>query len=89
MDTPEPIERKVRAFWDAEAEVFVAESDDVPGLVTEASTLEALVEKLKIIIPELLEENAALLPASSQARRPIPFLVMAELHATTAETQPS
>ena len=87
MDTTDPIELKVHAFWDSEAEVFVAESDDVPGLVTEASTLEALVEKLKVIIPELLEENAALSPASSQTRKSIAFSVMAELHSTTVETR--
>jgi predicted RNase H-like HicB family nuclease len=31
----------VTAIWDDEAKVWVAESDDVPGLVTEAPTLEA------------------------------------------------
>ena len=36
----------VRAEWDSEAGVWVAESDDVPGLVTEADTLERLVERL-------------------------------------------
>ena len=89
MDTTDPIALKVRAFRDSEAAVFVAESDDFPRLVTEASTLEALVEKLKVIIPKLLEENAALLPASSQTRKSIAFSVMAELHATAAETQSS
>jgi predicted RNase H-like HicB family nuclease len=47
----------VRAEWDEEAEVWVATSDDVPGLATEADTTEALVEKLKVLIPELLEAN--------------------------------
>jgi predicted RNase H-like HicB family nuclease len=32
----------VRAEWDTDAAVWVATSDDVPGLVTEAVTLEAL-----------------------------------------------
>jgi predicted RNase H-like HicB family nuclease len=36
----------VKAAWDPEAKVFVAESDDVPGLVTEAETIEALRAKL-------------------------------------------
>ncbi len=31
--------------------------DDVPGLATESDTLENLVQKLKIVIPELLEAN--------------------------------
>jgi predicted RNase H-like HicB family nuclease len=47
----------VRAEWDEEAAVWVATSDDVPGLATESATLEALVDKLKDLIPELLIEN--------------------------------
>jgi len=47
----------IRAEWDEEARVWVATSDDVPGLVTEASDMDSLIEKLKIIIPELLEAN--------------------------------
>jgi predicted RNase H-like HicB family nuclease len=47
----------IRAEWDEEASVWVASSDDVPGLVTEESTIEGLIEKLKVIIPELLEAN--------------------------------
>lgn len=50
----------VRAEWDEEAKVWVATSDDVPGLATEADTTEALVEKLKVLIPELLEANGEL-----------------------------
>lgn len=48
---------RVTAFRDVEAEVWVAESDDVPGLITEADTLELLVPKLKGLIPELLQAN--------------------------------
>ncbi len=29
----------------------------MPGLATEADTVEALIEKLKVMVPELLEEN--------------------------------
>jgi len=47
----------VRAEWDEEASVWVATSDDVPGLVTEEATMEGLIQKLKIIVPELLEAN--------------------------------
>ncbi len=48
---------RIRADWDPETEVWVATSDDVPGLVTEASTIETLREKLCTMIPELLETN--------------------------------
>ena len=44
----------VRAIWDAEAQVWVAESENVPGLATEVDTIEALTDKLRNIIPELL-----------------------------------
>ncbi len=47
----------VRAEWDEEAQVWVATSDDVPGLVTEADTAEGLLAKLRVLIPELLEAN--------------------------------
>ena len=47
----------VRAEWDEEASVWVATSDDVPGLATEESTMEGLIEKLKVLVPELLEAN--------------------------------
>ena len=50
----------VQAEWDPEAEVWVATSDDVPGLATEAETIERLTEKLRTLIPELLEANRAL-----------------------------
>ena len=50
----------VQARWDHEAQVWVASSDDVPGLITEAETTELLFEKLKILIPEFLEANGML-----------------------------
>jgi predicted RNase H-like HicB family nuclease len=47
----------IHAEWDQEASVWVATSDDVPGLATEADTLEALSVKLECMVPELLEAN--------------------------------
>lgn len=49
---------EVHAFWDEEAGVWVAESEQVVGLATEAETVEALTAKLESLIPELLELNA-------------------------------
>jgi predicted RNase H-like HicB family nuclease len=57
----------VHADWDAEGEVWVATSDDVPGLATEAPTLEALAEKLRTMIPELLEANQLLVGSQPEA----------------------
>ena len=47
----------IRAEWDDEADVWVATSDDVPGLATEAETIEALSAKLQTMVPELLDAN--------------------------------
>ncbi|ROR39632.1 DUF1902 domain-containing protein [Diaphorobacter sp. C33] len=47
----------IHAEWDDEAGVWVATSDDVPGLATESASLEALAEKLHHLVPELLEAN--------------------------------
>lgn len=47
----------VQAIWDADAQVWVATSENVPGLVTEADTIEALTAKLRNMIPELLILN--------------------------------
>jgi hypothetical protein len=50
----------VQVSWDPEASVWVANSEDVPGLSTEAMTLEALTEKLRVMVPELLKTNQLL-----------------------------
>jgi predicted RNase H-like HicB family nuclease len=44
----------VRATWDQEESVWVAESEDVPGLITQADTLEALQKRLPGIVQDLL-----------------------------------
>jgi predicted RNase H-like HicB family nuclease len=50
----------VHADWDPEAGVWVATSDDILGLATEAATLEALTQKLRTLIAEPLEANQLL-----------------------------
>jgi hypothetical protein len=47
----------VHARWDDDAAVWVATTDDMPGLATEAGNLEELREKLVVMIPELLDAN--------------------------------
>ena len=47
----------IRATWDDEARVWVAESDDVPGLVLESGSLDALIERLRYAVPEMLALN--------------------------------
>ena len=53
---------QVHADWDEEARVWVATSDDVAGLATEADTLDELLVKLRVLVPELLELNVGELP---------------------------
>jgi predicted RNase H-like HicB family nuclease len=57
----------VRATWDNEANVWVAESLNLPGLVTEAETLDALDAKLPGLIQDLLEDDDHSSPERSNA----------------------
>lgn len=47
----------VKMTWDNDAAVWVATSDDVPGLVMESGSLDALMERVRFAIPELLQLN--------------------------------
>jgi hypothetical protein len=47
----------VHADWDPEASVWVATTQDLSGLVTEADSIESLRAKLLGMILDLLEEN--------------------------------
>jgi len=64
----------VRADWDDEAQVWVATSSDIEGLVTEAPTLEALRTKILTMVVELLELSNE---APSDLRE-IPVHIMAQ-----------
>lgn len=48
---------KIYAEWKKEAKVWVASSADIFGLATEAGTLQALEDRLNMIIPGLFEIN--------------------------------
>lgn len=63
----------VNATWDDEARVWVAVSDDVPGLVAEAEDVPQLIKKLAVLIPELLEANG-ILPKAGEFDIPIELL---------------
>jgi hypothetical protein len=45
----------IKARWDSEASVWIATSDDVPGLVVEADTWPSMIEEVRLILPDLLE----------------------------------
>jgi hypothetical protein len=65
----------VRATWDPEAEVWIATSDDVPGLITEAASQPELIAKLSVMVPELIEMNDDL---RGTFEAEIPVYVMSE-----------
>ncbi len=71
----------IRAEWDEDAAVWVASSDDVPGLATEEATLEGLIRKLKVMIPELLEANG------EKVEYEIPFEVFTRRFETTSNLE--
>jgi Domain of unknown function (DUF1902) len=69
----------VDACWDLEGGILVAESDDIPGLVTEAGSMNSWMEKVRVLLPELFELNGGL----ERGRKPVSVLVRAR-HEETA-----
>ena len=47
----------INSIWDSEAKVWVATSEEVPGLVIEADTLDGIIEEARSLVPELLRLN--------------------------------
>ena len=72
------ISYRVNAEWDDTAKVWIATSDDVPGLCAEAATLEELTATIVELAPVLLVANGVLAEAGSGV---IPLLIAAERHA--------
>ncbi len=56
-------------------------SDDVPGLITESETSEKLIQKLKVLIPELLEANGTI---KNFGEVDIPFHLLSERSETAS-----
>ena len=48
---------RIKLIWDDEAAVWVAASQDVPGLVLESGSFDALLERVRYAVPELIELN--------------------------------
>ena len=47
----------VKLFWDSEVDVWIATSDDIKGLVLESGSLDVLIERVRMTVPELLKLN--------------------------------
>jgi hypothetical protein len=45
----------IHARWDVEANVWLANSEDIPGLVVEADTWPMMVDEVRLVLPDLLE----------------------------------
>ncbi len=52
-----PLVIKIEVEYDADANVYVATSPSVRGLVVEASTLDQIRSEVEAVLPELLEIN--------------------------------
>ncbi len=47
----------VNLNWDSDADVWIATSEDIPGLVLESGSFDALLERVRFAVPELLSLN--------------------------------
>ena len=63
----------IQARWDGEASVWIATSNDVPGLVVEADTWPTMIEEAKLVLPELME-------LSGHGSEPLSLTFKAEEH---------
>ena len=67
-------EYTVLLTWDNEAYVWLASSEDVRGLALESGSLDALMERVKYAIPDLLEIKDTDIKINFKAER------LAEVH---------
>lgn len=50
----------ITLIWDNESAVWVATSDDIQGLALESGSIDALIERVRFAVPELLSLNQKL-----------------------------
>lgn len=50
-------EYAVHLAWDPDAAVWIATSEAISGLVLESGSLDALIERVRFAVPELLAMN--------------------------------
>ncbi|MDS4020874.1 MAG: DUF1902 domain-containing protein [Candidatus Competibacter sp.] len=65
---------EIHAEWDTEAGVWIATSEDVPGLCAQADTFDDLVDIVTGLVPDLLALNH------------IPALLAVPIHITAERT---
>ena len=47
----------IQLTWDDEAKVWIATSDDIPGLILENESADKLIRRVMISAPEIIELN--------------------------------
>lgn len=47
----------INLTWDNKADVWIATSNDIPGLVLESGSFDALLERVRFAAPELIALN--------------------------------
>ena len=47
----------INVTWDSDAAVYIATSENIPGLVLESGSFDALIEKVRVAVTELLQLN--------------------------------
>ena len=51
------MEYVVKFVWDDDANVWIATSNDIPGLILESGSFDALLERVRFAVPGLLSLN--------------------------------
>ena len=51
------MECKIKIIWDDESNSWYSETDDVPGMELDSNSFDALLEKVQLIAPDMLEAN--------------------------------
>jgi len=72
------MECKVKFLWDSESDRWYTKTDDVPGMALDSGSFDALIEKVRMVAPDMLEENFGYLG-------PISFTFTAERSETIRE----
>ncbi len=61
----------IKMLWDDDAQVWVATSEDVPGLALESGSFDALIERVRVAVPELMRLNGATTPEFRPDYQPV------------------
>ena len=72
------MECKIKVMWDNETDRWYTKTDDVPGMALDSGSFDALIEKVRMIAPEMLETNMGY-------KGPIRFFFVAERDETIRE----